>query len=203
MKQYKRFGDTGESTSVSYENYQPPVPKEIPSYTPTESLPLYDVPQHIQQKEYQREEANGINVKRAIRNLHIPTPNKTNQPSLDTMYQYQAVQQMPPQQMHPSQQQMYMYPPQSYTINPMMYSYPPPPPPPPVYPEDASVNKKHIKKNTKYIDDDDDLCLQIAKHLKKCKECKKKYNRNDSNTYLIIIVGLVLFILFLLTKIAG
>jgi hypothetical protein len=43
-------------------------------------------------------------------------------------------------------------------------------------------------------------CKKIAEHLKSCTKCSRKYG-NDTNTYLAIIIGLVLFILFLLTKI--
>jgi hypothetical protein len=44
------------------------------------------------------------------------------------------------------------------------------------------------------------LCSRIAKHLENCKKCSRKYS-NDTNTYISIIVGLILFIMFLLTKI--
>lgn len=44
------------------------------------------------------------------------------------------------------------------------------------------------------------MCKKIAEHLKACSKCSRKY-QNDTNTYLAIIIGLVLFILFLLTKI--
>jgi hypothetical protein len=43
-------------------------------------------------------------------------------------------------------------------------------------------------------------CEEINKHVKDCKKCSKKY-ANDINTYISIIVGLILFIMFLLTKI--
>jgi hypothetical protein len=44
------------------------------------------------------------------------------------------------------------------------------------------------------------LCKRIAEHLKSCSKCSRKYVV-DTNSYVAIIIGLVLFVLFLLTKI--
>lgn len=45
-----------------------------------------------------------------------------------------------------------------------------------------------------------DNCASVREHIKECLKCSKKYG-NDINTYISIIVGLLLFIMFLFTKI--
>ena len=50
------------------------------------------------------------------------------------------------------------------------------------------------------LQNNDDMCKRIAEHLKSCSKCARKYVV-DTNNYVAIIIGLVLFVLFLLTKI--
>ncbi len=74
---------------------------------------------------------------------------------------------------------------------PQQYFTPPPtmqiqPPPPYMVPELMFTEEM--------------MCKRIAEHLKGCSKCSRKYNV-DTNQYIAIIITLVLFILFLLTKI--
>lgn len=50
------------------------------------------------------------------------------------------------------------------------------------------------------VNSEENQCKKIAEHLKTCSKCTRKYVV-DTNNYVAIIIGLVLFILFLLTKI--
>ena len=162
MKRYKSFGQTGISQSSSNPKYDAPSSNHTPMY----ALPTADVPQQIQQQEYQREES-GYNVNRAIRNF-------ARQP------QYQQPQPYP-QQPQPYPQQQYQQP-QPY---PQQLPLPLPSYPLPTYSHETPVK----------------LCSKISKHLKNCSSCAKKYTNADVNMYISIIVGLILFIMFLLTKI--
>lgn len=47
---------------------------------------------------------------------------------------------------------------------------------------------------------EDNQCKSFAEHVKACSKCSRKYVV-DTNSYVAIIIGLVLFVLFLLTKI--
>ena len=47
---------------------------------------------------------------------------------------------------------------------------------------------------------EENRCKTITDHLKSCSKCSRKYVV-DTNSYVAIIIGLVLFVLFLLTKI--
>jgi hypothetical protein len=158
MKRYKSFGETGHHSSGHS------------AISPITALPpAQDVPRHIQQQEFQREEA-GFNANRAIRNFGDRGGQSVfmEPPPQQQMY-------MQPQQ----QQQMYMQPQQQQPM------YMPPAPPiqygQPIYEEE-------------------DTCEKIRKHIKKCKKCAKKY-RKDNNLYITIIIGLLMFIMFLFTKI--
>lgn len=50
-----------------------------------------------------------------------------------------------------------------------------------------------------YQEEEESPCARIMHHIKKCNLCSNLYKQN-SNTYLCIIVFLVLLILFLITK---
>lgn len=54
--------------------------------------------------------------------------------------------------------------------------------------------QKSINKNSA-----NNICQKVQRHLRKCPGCKKRYSHH--NMYITIIMGLVLFIMFLLTKI--
>jgi len=161
MKRYKSFGMINKGNppsppqTVESYNYQT-------GYTPLDSLPpARDIPQHIQQREYQHEDSGYNPSMRAIRNFqrdsHQPPPQQPPQPY------YQPY----PQQYSHQEGQPY-YP---------QYAFP------------IQQNKPHEK-----------LCSRISKHMVNCKKCSKKY-ACDTNTYITIIVGLLLFIMFLLTKV--
>lgn len=121
---------------------------------------------------------------RAIRNnLHPYTAERMQQ-------ERGMMQQFPPQYAPPPQpqQELYMPPPtpqqqQPYPPAPYMMQYPPPPPPsylPSRYPSPSE-------------------CELLAAHIRGCQMCARRY-RKDHNTYITIIVALVLLVMFMMTK---
>ncbi len=163
MKRYKSFGETGKPTAARRT-------MSIDQYTPTQNIPMMDVPQHVQYQEYQREDEGVGFSNRAIRNFNHNTGYNPqyNQPQY-TQPQYQPQYQPQPQYTQPQ------YPPQ---YNPPQYN--------------QSQEIPSYK---------EDICDRVLKHIKNCPSCNKKYMNNDVNYYITIIVGLLLFIMFLLTKI--
>jgi len=152
--------------------------------------PAQDVPKAVQSAEYFRETDSMINPSKAIRNFRRPSafqqqemPPQQQQQQMQVPPQYQQMMPQnpygypgwgypPPQQ----QQQQQMMPP------PMMFQGPPPQPyymPPPVQ---------------------EKICKRIGPHLKACADCRRKYT-SGSNTYISIIVVLILIIFFLVTKV--
>ncbi len=90
-----------------------------------------------------------------------------------------------PQQMYAQPQQMYAQPQQQMYAQPQqMYQA-----------NDGVEHGVHISEGFQIP-----MCKRISAHLKECKKCSRKYS-SDANSYICIIVGLVLFIMFLLTKI--
>lgn len=88
------------------------------------------------------------------------------------------------------------YPPQQYVHqqrpSPQQY--------PPQYPFQYPPQQPLNFRDSKPQQPEENLCKKIAEHLKKCSKCSRKYAK-DTNQYIAIIIGLVLFVLFLLTKI--
>lgn len=50
------------------------------------------------------------------------------------------------------------------------------------------------------IPKEETMCSKMEKHIRACKKCMKKYGQKKVNTYVMIIGALLLFIMFLLTK---
>ena len=78
---------------------------------------------------------------------------------------------------------------------------------PPQHPQQRYEQPQHPQQKHRYDhphqpnpDDFEALCIQVKKHIKKCKSCRKKFTKQN-NSHMMIIVLLSLFILFLLTKI--
>jgi hypothetical protein len=72
------------------------------------------------------------------------------------------------------------------------------------YTRDTPPHQPSQPRRSMIVDDDTEItitCKQIAEHIKKCKKCKKKYDQT-SHVYMSIIMILILFTMFLLTKIA-
>lgn len=225
MKQYKRFGDTLQ------ENFTPPPPavapaipkketREIPGYTPTDAIEMYDVPPNIQQQEYQRENTT-FNPQKAIREFQrkMPMP-----PNGSTLYGYemnntsmpqqqQLVYPVPPQQVQPSYP-----PPQMYTMPQGQYYIPQPDPTYTLYAQPPFVPQKSPAKVKQpvYVEDDTDdevdmpkpkrnarrskqmPCSYMKTHLRACKYCRNRLNKGSDFMYKVIIGFLSLIILYLM-----
>lgn len=230
MKQYKRFGDT------LHETFTPPPPvaspaipkketREIPGYTPTDAIEMYDVPPNIQQQEYQRENT-AFNPQKAIREFQRKMPMPPNGSSL---YGYDAGNASMPPQPHSQQQLVYPLPPQQVQPSyppPQMYSVPQGqyyvPQPDPTYtlyaqPPFMSQTRLAKAKQSVYMEDEmeeDEVdmprmkrklrrsknvpCSYLKTHLRTCKYCKYRLNQGSDFMYKVIIGFLSLIILYLM-----
>ncbi len=226
MKQYKRFGDTFIQENFTQEQ-SPPPPPELPGYTSTDTLPLYDVPPNVQHQEYEKENAQ-VNTTKAIRSTKMPR-------ELNTMYPFEAVLQQQPQQpsYYPTYTPTSSYP--VYTPSTGMPSYPvygtgtpsssypvyPPPVPSPSYPvyapsvstplyptptpsypaisETEETSPRKWRRRGRIPQEPVIRCDVMKQHIKQCKWCARRL-QTQNNTMLYYLIGiLVLIIVYLIS----
>jgi hypothetical protein len=189
MKRYKSFG---MMTDIPQSN------NDLPNTTPINLLaPPQDVPQRIQRQEYDREAIISPDKNfRAIRNLQRHLPD--HHPS-DMTQQYHHSDMM--SQYHPSDMT------QQYHHSDMTQQYHPSDIPqyhpsdiPQYHPYSHPHSHPHSHHHSHKDGDERSLCDKIILHVNKCKKCRKRYSQSNS-FYITIIIGLLLFIIFLLTKV--
>ncbi len=206
MKLYKRFGDTiQESFTPSPQKQvvaEPQPPREIPGYTSTDSIPLYDVPPSVQHQEYQKENQTlNLNVQKAIREFQRPTA--TPPPDGTSLYSYMT----PSQPMVPSPS------PHPYSGYPYPYPYPYPQAPHPYPPrrkkdieyreeeseeEEEDIRPRRRQRNTRR-QERLNSCTYLKKHLRECKYCKNlSLGGGNMFQYKVVIGVLLIVILYLI-----
>ena len=147
---------------------------------------LSNTPQTLQptqqsQREYFTENNGGVDVSRNIR--HYDRPSIMN----DYPYQIPAYSSRIEYPLNVQNRNEALYAPQYYQQSqtpsqvPQQYYYP-------------QIPQQQIKTQTVIT------CNKIEAHIKECSKCSKIYRKNV-NTYIMIIIGLILFIMFLITKI--